>query len=105
MIPSRIFSFARAALPMAGAPKTEAAPAATPTAPTNPRRVRSSLDMIITFPHESSMVIAWPSFASPIVPAVQTNRQGQSWSILRSPRSAGLLGWRTEAYHVQVVSS
>jgi len=30
---------------------------------------------------------------------------GRGWSILRSPRSVGLLGWRTEAYHVQVVSS
>jgi len=30
---------------------------------------------------------------------------GRGWSILRSPRSVGLLGCRTEAYHVQVVSS
>ena len=29
---------------------------------------------------------------------------GRGWSILRSPRSVGLLGCRTEAYHVQVVS-
>jgi hypothetical protein len=47
MMPSRIFPFAEAALPMAGAPNTDAAPADTPTASTKPRRVIPSLDMMI----------------------------------------------------------
>ena len=58
MIPSRIFSFAAPALPIAGVPKTEAAPAVTPTAPTNPRLVNSSLDMIVTF---SGIAISCPA--------------------------------------------
>ena len=41
------FSLAEPALPIAGAPITEAAPAVIPTVSTNPRRVIPELDMMV----------------------------------------------------------
>ncbi|MGA7500081.1 MAG: hypothetical protein WBX00_25405 [Isosphaeraceae bacterium] len=112
MMPSRIFPFAEAALPMAGAPNTDAAPADTPTASTKPRRVIPSLDLNHyddqPFPAKVAMLIAFPTFAG-IRLTDRTGRPDDSPGAglvdpSQSP-SVGLLGCRTEAYHVQVVSS